>query len=304
MSIFISKTLATPVTAQSLIVSLLAYFIRRNISIIITVLSLFAAPILFAADKPSIQLATKITKGIDIKQYYVSEKLDGVRGYWTGKKMLSRSGREMVLPQWFVADFPEQILEGELWLGRASFEAMSGLARKNIPDSEMWRQVKFMLFDLPEHGGMFRDRYIALQQLAKQSQYLQVIPQETITSDTMLYQKLDSVVSAQGEGLMLHRQQAFYKVGRSQDIMKLKPKYDAEAIVIEHIEGKGKYTGMLGAIVVSMPDGREFKIGSGFSDEQRRKPPKIGATITYQYLGLTKNGVPRFAHFLRERPKM
>ncbi|WP_144207010.1 DNA ligase [Shewanella donghaensis] len=264
----------------------------------------FISPSLSAADKPNIQLATKMVEGLDIKDYYISEKLDGVRGYWTGKKMISRSGREIIMPKWFYADFPDKVLEGELWLGRGTFESMSSIARKKKADSPLWQQVRFMLFDMPEHGDVFSERYTEMQREIAKSVYLDVIKQQSIDNDAALYKLLDSVVAANGEGLMLHRKQAFYKVGRSQDIMKLKPKYDAEAIVIAHLEGKGKYRGMLGAILVKMPDGIEFKIGTGFTDAQRQAPPKIGSQITYQYLGLTKNGVPRFAHFLRERPQL
>ncbi|MFW5613605.1 MAG: DNA ligase, partial [Campylobacter hyointestinalis] len=45
----------------------------------------------------------------------------------------------------------------------------------------------------------------------------------------------------------------------------------------------------------------ELKIVSGFSDEQRRNPPKIGSIITYKYQNLTKNLKPRFPIFLRVR---
>jgi hypothetical protein len=88
---------------------------------------------------------------------------------------------------------------------------------------------------------------------------------------------------------------------RSDDLLKLKRFDDAEAIVIAHFEGKGKFSNMLGAVVVTTPEGREFKIGSGFKDLQRRDRPAIGSTITYKYQGFTARGLPRFASFLRER---
>ena len=84
--------------------------------------------------------------------------------------------------------------------------------------------------------------------------------------------------------------------------LKLKPYFDAEAVVIGYIAGKGKYKNMLGALKVRSSDGTEFKIGSGFTDQQRSSPPAIGSTITYKYHGFTKNGLPRFASFLHETP--
>jgi len=77
--------------------------------------------------------------------------------------------------------------------------------------------------------------------------------------------------------------------------------FDAEAVVINHISGKGKYKGMLGSMVVETADKKRFKIGSGFSDKERKNPPAVGSVITYKYFGLTSKGVPRFASFVRVR---
>ena len=100
---------------------------------------------------------------------------------------------------------------------------------------------------------------------------------------------------------MLHRGGSIYSAGRSDDLLKLKPYEDAEARVLAHLPGKGKFQGMLGALLVERPDGRRFRIGTGFSDAQRRNPPPIGALVTYQYHGLTGSGLPRFASFMRIR---
>jgi len=58
---------------------------------------------------------------------------------------------------------------------------------------------------------------------------------------------------------------------------------------------------MLGSLMVETPEGLRFRIGSGFTDPQRRSPPPIGAIITYRYNGKTEKGIPRFARFLRVR---
>jgi len=71
--------------------------------------------------------------------------------------------------------------------------------------------------------------------------------------------------------------------------------------VIEHVAGKGRHKGRLGALVVRMPDGTEFSVGTGFSDKQRGSPPPIGSTITYRYQELSTGGVPRFPSFVRSR---
>jgi DNA ligase-1 len=128
-----------------------------------------------------------------------------------------------------------------------------------------------------------------------------LVEQFRVSGKQALLEKLDAVVQRGGEGLMLHRADSLYKSGRSDDLLKLKRYRDAEAIVIAHQPGNGKYAGLLGSMLVETGDGKRFRIGSGFSNEQRHDPPPIGSVITYKYFGLTANGIPRFASFLRVR---
>ena len=101
---------------------------------------------------------------------------------------------------------------------------------------------------------------------------------------------------------MLKKKNSLYTAARNNNLIKLKPYQDDEAIVLSHFAGKGKFKGMMGAILVQNRQGKKFKIGSGFTDNERKHPPKIGTTITYKYIGFTKYQTPRFATFLREKP--
>ena len=113
---------------------------------------------------------------------------------------------------------------------------------------------------------------------------------------------LARVLARGGEGLILHRGDAPYRAGRSDDVLKLKPYEDAEARVIGINPGQGRLEGLMGSLDVRTPDGREFAIGSGFTDAERADPPPLGSWITYRYNGETATGLPRFARFLRRRP--
>jgi DNA ligase-1 len=119
-----------------------------------------------------------------------------------------------------------------------------------------------------------------------------------------LQKKLRDIVRSGGEGLMLHRDDAAYETGRSSALLKVTPWIDAEATVVAHLPGKGKYAGMLGALRMELPDGRRFALGSGLTDALRRNPPPVGTQITYRYRELTKNGMPRFPRYLRVRDKL
>jgi len=264
-----------------------------------------------AKEVPNIQLATvyksSLKKQIKIDEYYISEKLDGIRGFWNGKKLLTRAGNLIHTPVWFTKDWPNSYLDGELWSGRGEFEKISSCVRKrkpqNLPKKSCWQKIRFMIFDLPKHSGTFSQRIENMKNIIEttNSPYLLIIEQKKTSSVSSLHQQLSNIVNMGGEGLMLHHQAAHYKTGRSNNLMKLKQYNDAEAIVIAHIKGKGKYKNKLGSLKVKMPSGLTFKIGSGFSDIQRQNPPKLGSTVTYKYIGKTAGGVPRFASFLRVR---
>jgi len=253
--------------------------------------------------KPQLQYATKYHKNADINDYWVSEKLDGVRGYWTGKTLLTRKGNVLTPPKWFIEHWPKIAMGGELWSERGRFEQISACIRRKNSDGQCWKNLKLMIFDLPDQTGNFNTRIATMKQLIRhsRSEYIAMVEQKKVANNADLYTWLEQVVNNNGEGLMLHLSSAIYQSGRSKNLLKLKKHQDAEAVVIAHLPGKGKYHGLLGAIKVKTPEGIIFKIGTGFTDQQREKPPQIGSVITYKYIGKTQRGVPRFASFLRIR---
>ena len=252
---------------------------------------------------PKLALAQVYRPLNDLSDYWVSEKLDGVRAYWNGNQLLSRAGNVFHAPDWFTRDFPSQTLDGELWVGHGQFEKVISTVRKHDPVDSEWRKVKYMVFDLPASSAIFSNRLIELQQLLNEnnSKFIELIGQSRIKSHQTLMLRLDQVIEAHGEGLMLHHGDALYRAGRTRDILKVKRFEDAEAVVVAHLPGKGKYQKMLGAIIVETERGKRFRIGTGFSDKERSNPPPVGSSITYRFSGKTINGIPKFASFMRIR---
>lgn len=281
-----------------------ADFLRDNLLHALTFVCLalpaFPAP---AAEPPPLLLAETVQAITDVSLYLVSEKLDGVRAFWDGQALRTRNGNTLAAPAWFVAKFPARPLDGELWIGRGQFDRLSATVRRQVPDDAEWRQVRYMLFELPQASGTFRERAQAMRQLVAEANvpWLQVVDQFEIASRKALENKLAEIVKAGGEGLMLHRADATYVTGRSDVLLKMKLWHDAEAEVIGHQPGKGKYEGMLGALKVRTADGVEFMLGTGFNEAERKNPPPIGSMVTYRYREVTKRGVPRFASFYRVR---
>jgi DNA ligase-1 len=137
--------------------------------------------------------------------------------------------------------------------------------------------------------------------LPPENRFVKPVVQERCRGASHLIAERDRIVALGGEGLMLRKPESEYEARRSPTLLKVKPDDDAEATVIGHVPGKGKFTGKLGAIRVRSADGRVFSIGTGFTDAQREAPPPVGTVITYRFRGLTERGLPRFASLLRVR---
>ena len=278
---------------------------KQMLTSVLLALFLLQLPIpLFAGTQPPLMLANLYRADIPLAEYWVSEKLDGVRGYWDGKQLLTRGGERIHAPSWFTAAWPTTPLDGELWAGRGRFAQAVSTIRQAQPNDAAWREIKFMLFDLPAHPGSFSERDAELRRIvaAINQPWVQHVEQFRVKNAAALRATLARVVKQGGEGLMLHRGAALYRAARNDDLLKLKPYLDAEARVIAHLPGQGKYAGMLGALEVETEAGLRFKLGSGLSAAERREPPALGCWVTYRYNGINaKTGIPRFARFLRIR---
>ena len=281
---------------------------RRALAILSALLAAAAFVPAFSAASPAptLLLAERYRGDIDVSRYWASEKLDGVRAVWDGKVLRFRSGNPVPAPKWFLDALPRQPLDGELWLGRGSFDQLSAIVRRQVPVEAEWQRVRYMIFELPDALGTFTDRVEQIKAVAAAANlpWLQAVPQFRLPDAAALQKMLRDIVRSGGEGLMLHRADAAYETGRSSALLKLTPWLDAEATVVGHLPGKGKYAGMTGALQMEMPDGRRFALGSGLSDALRRNPPPVGTLITYRYRELTKNGMPRFPRYLRVRDKL
>ncbi|HEU0198641.1 MAG TPA: DNA ligase [Nevskiaceae bacterium] len=257
-----------------------------------------------AAAPPAVELVDIYPGHLDLSHYWVSEKYNGARGYWDGHELWTRGGQKIAAPAWFTKNWPTVAMDGELWAGYGHFGQASAAVRAEHADDAAWRAITYRVFDLPGHGGAFDARVPAIRQTvaAIGDPWVIAIQQFRVADDTELHTALQRVLARGGEGLVLHRGDVPYRAGRGAGLYKLKPYLDAEARVVAIKPGHGRLQGVMGSLRVRRSDGREFSIGSGFTDAERAHPPRIGSWITYRYTSLTATGLPRFARFLRERP--
>jgi DNA ligase-1 len=254
------------------------------------------------AKAPPLLLAHKWETDHDPTGWWMSEKLDGIRAYWDGETLTSRLGNRFYAPDWFVADLPADTLDGELWVGRKQFQRTTSIVRSGAASLE-WKQVTYVVFDVPNAKGGFEDRIAHAQKVMARAEAPHARWHEHVRCDGVVHlrEELAKVEALGGEGLMLRRPGSRYEVGRSASLLKVKTFHDAEARVIGHAPGTGKHKGRLGALVVELPDGVTFNVGTGFSDAEREKPPAMGAVITFRYQELSNDGVPRFPSYVGER---
>jgi len=251
---------------------------------------------------PPLLLAEKWDNAVDLSGWWMSEKLDGVRAYWDGKQFLSRQGNLYHAPDWFIEGLPEVPLDGELWIDRKKFQRTVGIVRRQ-DKSDLWKEVRFLVFDAPAATGGFAERMTYLQHVLANgtANFVRPHTHERCGNLSALRAELARVESLGGEGLMLRQPESKYVSGRSFTLLKVKTFHDAEAIVVGHQAGAGRHKGRLGALLVRLADGTDFAIGTGFSDRERENPPPIGTTVTFRYQELSDTGVPRFPSWIRVR---
>ena len=256
---------------------------------------------LLLAEKPKLLLLKSYKPDNNVIGWLMSEKLDGVRAYWNGKKLLSRSGKIFASPKSFTKGFPPFEIDGELWTKREDFEHIISIVNRQNPH-KAWKELSYNIFEVPHQKGGLLERLEVLKIWLKKhpNTFIKIIPQKECKSSKDLEQHLNELDKKGAEGLVVRDPNVPYLDRRTSKALKVKHFDDAECKVIAYTKGKGKFKGLLGALRCEWKD-RVLKIGSGFSLKERKNPPQIGERVTFKYNGLTRFGNPRFPVFLRVR---
>jgi DNA ligase 1 len=251
---------------------------------------------------PPLLLAERWDGQSNITGWWMSEKLDGVRAYWDGTQFISRQGNIFLAPTWFLAGLPKTPLDGELWMARKAFQRTVGIVKRQ-DKSDLWKDVRYVVFDAPAHGGIFEDRLAYLHEFIGREKppYAAAHQHEVCRGIEHLKEELARVEKLGGEGLMLRQPKSLYVANRSMTLLKVKSFLDDEARVVAHLPGAGRHKGRLGALEVELPNGTRFSVGTGFSDAERENPPPVGTVITFRYQELSDGGVPRFPVYIGVR---
>jgi len=285
----------------------------------------------------SCMLAKELNNIEEIDNYinwFASEKWDGFRAIWDGEKLISRNGKEYHLPDWYREILPKGVkIDGELWIDRYNFQEM-GKVRKKEASAGDWLNVKYKLYDIPSIDDIFKNRLLKLKELVKviESNWNEsrtklpepfnklkcpiiYTTQTQIKSKDQLINMYKKVLSMDGEGLIIKDPESVYEYKRSNSMLKIKPEYDAEGIIIDYKGGKSgtKNEGKLGAFIchplLNFGDNHVIDKGklihlSGMDDNIRENylnTHPVGTIVTFKYSGITENGLPRFPRYDRIR---
>lgn len=235
----------------------------------------------------------------NVTGWIMSEKLDGIRGYYDGKNLYTKNGKKINTPKWFLKEFPTFELDGELWKDRDSFEEIQSIIMDDIP-SDSWKSITYYVFELPNQKGDYYKRIKVLKDYISKhpNAPIKIVPQYKVISKDALTKFYNDIIEKKGEGVIVKDPNKLYHTGRSTSIYKIKPSFDMEGIVVNRNFNKD---GSFKSLVVKLDNNITFNLGNGFSDKQRQNPPKIDDKVTFKYYGFTKNGKPKFASFLRIR---
>ena len=237
----------------------------------------------------------------NITNWYMSEKLDGIRAYWNGKEFRSKNGNKIYAPFWFTKDFPPFELDGELWSKREDFENIQNIVLDEIPTTK-WDELTYNIFEVPNENGNFDKRLkkIKLWLEKNPNKFIKIIPQKICKNESDLDNYLKELIDKKAEGIILKNPNLDYFTGRNENILKVKKFYDEEGLVIGlNYSKEGKFK----SLRLKLENGIIFNLGGGFSNIQKENPPKVGDIVTFKYYDLTKNNKPKFASFLRVRKK-
>ncbi len=253
-------------------------------------------------------LAQKYEKYSDlcfVNPTFIQPKLDGLRCINSDGTMMSRNGKPFLTVDHLTQDVT--ILDGELYAHDYSddFNKIVSLVKKTKPTEEDIEEcqsvMEFWAYDLPEHDGVFSERYAELKKVVKslKNKMIKVVPTYQVHSEEDIQKYHEQFLEEGYEGSIIRVDIARYENKRSKQLLKKKDFYDGEFTIVDVEEGKGNRAGTAGNLILELEDGRTFGATLRGSRQWVRsvlenRDNLIGKTATIKYFQETPDGIPRF----------
>uniref|UniRef100_A0A6B2LFB5 ATP-dependent DNA ligase family profile domain-containing protein n=1 Tax=Arcella intermedia TaxID=1963864 RepID=A0A6B2LFB5_9EUKA len=227
--------------------------------------------------------------------------MDGFRAFWNGSKLFSKTGNIFPAPPEFIESLPHNIcLDGELWIGYNEFPKLSSILKKTRYHSEnkevlnLWKEVKFCVFDAPLHPGNYLERHsFAQNSVSGCGPNVTVIPIEQCLGRDHLQSVLLDVSNKKGEGIMLYHPEAPYTSGRTAHLLKVKAYAEEDVTLIQCNPNSYSY-------LCEQANGVECVVKCSGWDYINPPPP--GTTLTVRHNGYFKTSLKlKYPFLLRIR---
>lgn len=223
------------------------------------------------------------------EKFFLSQKLNGNRCSWYHSQLKSRQNKVFTGMQHIIDDIEslglsDMFLDGELIRKNTdgvsdseNFQIGTGIINS---DAEEKTEIKFVIFDMFPASEFPSKKPTDPYSVRKQNllKLKEEISSDNIEVVTMVYEGnnpgeiqtwLEYAESNDWEGLMLNKDTP-YECKRTKNLIKIKRFKTVDLVITDLEEGTGRLTGTLGALVVSYK-GNTVRVGSGFTDEQRKE---------------------------------
>lgn len=220
--------------------------------------------------------------------FWVTQKLNGVRATLYNGRLVGRSGAPFEGLDHILAEIEKTPLRGYVLDGELTL-----VNKGNLSDNEAFRvatgilnsdnvnktEICFTIFDIihkdefdngkSKKYGFRRDLLDCFQRHVRDCNYVRILPSLYNGADqSKIDELLEQMVAEDKEGLMINLHVP-YKRTRHRGILKVKRFYTMDLPIVGYEEGTGRLEGTLGSLIVQYKN-NEVKVGSGFSDEQRK----------------------------------
>ena len=244
------------------------------------------------------------------------KNIDDLSGQLTENVVVaySRTGKEWKnidhilfnLKPWFALN-PDVILDGELYNHdlKDDFEKIISLVRKQKPDDidmlESADMVQFHCYDIIDETMSFAMRNEFIKQAVPRNHCIKHVPTNLVfrDDDAKVYHRRNLDNGYEGSIL---RTNDTYACKRSHNLRKFKDFSDAEALIVDWVEGVGKRTGTIGKFMAQDEDGNLFGMPvmdkfKYLQDNFKKMQGYVGKTATFTYFERTKAGSYRHPLF-------
>jgi len=233
----------------------------------------------------------------DFVDWYICCKSGGVRCYWNGTKLLSKTLKAYSVPEQFTKDFPKAFLDVELFMQSGSSDDVSEILRKNKCEIKDWKKLHVSVLDAPGLELPFSERLLKMKQVFEDidSPYISLCEYKICKNRDSLMKKLETVkMKEESTSLILLDPDNMYEEGKSNTMFEIVVTQQEGAEVVGYEKGRSN-NGKITKLEVINAHGVKFSIGLGLTDKIKKNPPEIGSIVKFSFQGINKSGVPKKA---------